>query len=75
MGLKDSLIRLKKDEKISVKREVKKELTKIKNDLKVSKYCVICGEKAQYFIKGSSKGYCRDCAKEYFGTLGHLERV
>jgi hypothetical protein len=74
MGLKESLRELQKNEKLSVRKEVKKELTRIKKTQK--KTCTNCREQdAHYFIKGSLEGYCKDCAQELFGGLGHLERV
>lgn len=79
MGLKESLKELQEKEKeyakISLKREVKKELTKIKNSNTAKKKCVMCGEDAKYSIKGSSDCYCKDCAIEYFGDTKSLKKV
>jgi hypothetical protein len=75
MGLKESLQELQKKERLSVKREVKKELTKIKKDKIREKKCGHCAvETARYFLKGSSVGYCRNCAKELFGELSYLQK-
>jgi len=73
MGLKESLKELQKNEKLSIKREVKKELTRIKREKSHDKKCVHCNiEKGKYFLKGTSDVYCKDCAKELFGTLDNL---
>lgn len=73
MGLRESLKELQKNEKLSIKREVKKELTKLKKEIQRQKKCANCSEKvAKYFLKGISEGYCKECAKELFGTLDHL---
>lgn len=74
MGLRESLKKLQKEEKLSVKREVKKELTKIKNVKKQEKKCIMCNALGDYHVKGSSDFYCRECAKEFFGSLGYLEK-
>ena len=73
MGLKESLRDLRKKERLSVKREVKKELTRLKKTKKKEARC-LCGRKATHFLKGTNHGYCRDCAKEFFGDLAHLEK-
>jgi hypothetical protein len=80
VGLKESLKELQKKEreyeKLSLKREVKKELTKIKRTALASqKKCVMCNESAMYSIKGSNDWFCRDCAIENFGSLGHLKKI
>jgi hypothetical protein len=75
MGIRESLRELREKEKLSVKREVKKEMTKIRKQLSDDKRCMHCNsEKARYYIKGSSDGYCKECAKELFGELGYLSR-
>jgi non-canonical purine NTP pyrophosphatase (RdgB/HAM1 family) len=79
MGLKESLRKLQEqemlDKKLSLKREVKKELTKLKNEKILEKKCSVCGDVANYSIKGSSDWYCKDCAIEYFGDLKHLKKT
>lgn len=79
MGLKESLKKLQEqeraDKKLSLKREVKKELTKLKNEKILEKKCVMCGDTAKYSIKGSSDWYCKDCAIEYFGDVKHLKKT
>ena len=79
MGLKEAFQELHRQEqqKISVKREVKKELTKLKKEIqKTASYkCIVCGESASYFIKGTSDAYCKDCAIDCFGDLKHLKRI
>jgi non-canonical purine NTP pyrophosphatase (RdgB/HAM1 family) len=79
MGLKESLKRLQEqellDKKLSLKREVKKELTKLKNKKILEKKCATCGDTAKYSIKGSNDWYCKDCAIEYFGDLKHLKKT
>jgi len=78
MGLKESLKKLQEqellDKKLSLKREVRKELTKLKNEKIQSKKCVMCGDDANYSIKGSNDWYCKDCAAEYFGDLKNLKK-
>ena len=75
MGLKESLKELQKNEKLSIKREVKKELTRLKREKLLEKKCVICNsENAKYYLKGSTKGYCKECALEHFSDLKCLER-
>ncbi|MGV8086850.1 MAG: non-canonical purine NTP pyrophosphatase [Candidatus Woesearchaeota archaeon] len=78
MGLKESLRRLqeqeKLDKKLSLKREIKKELTKLKNEKILEKKCTICNDAARYSIKGSSDWYCKECAIEYFGDIKHLKK-
>jgi inosine triphosphate pyrophosphatase len=78
MGLKESLRKLQEDErrdkKLSLKREVKKEFTKLKNEKILEKKCSVCGDAAKYSIKGSSDWYCKDCAIEYFGDVKHLKK-
>jgi putative hydrolase of HD superfamily len=79
MGLKESLMELQEKEKryakISIRREVKKELAKIKKVRPKENKCIMCGEKAEYSIKGSNDWYCKDCAIEYFGDLDNLEKL
>jgi hypothetical protein len=79
MGLKESLKKLQeaelRDKNLSLKREVKKELTKLKNEKILEKKCIICSHNANYSIKGSSDWYCKDCAIEYFGDLKHLKKT
>ena len=79
MGLKESLKRLveqeRADKKLSLKREVKKELTKIKNEKILDKKCMMCGSTARYSIKGSNDWYCKDCAVEYFGDVKSLKKI
>ena len=75
MGIRESLRELREKEKLSVKREVKKELTKLKKDRLKGKKCAACKlENARYFLKGSNEGYCRACAIEYFGELAYLKK-
>ena len=78
MGLKESLRKLQEqerlDKKLSLKREVKKELTKLKNEKILDKKCIMCGDSAKYSIKGSNDWYCKDCAVEYFGDIKHLKK-
>jgi non-canonical purine NTP pyrophosphatase (RdgB/HAM1 family) len=78
MGLKESLKILqeqeKLDKKISLKREVKKELTRLKNEKILEKKCVMCNDAAKYSIKGSNEWYCKSCAIEYFGDIKHLKK-
>lgn len=78
MGLKESLRKLQEqeqlDKKLSLKREVKKELTKLKNEKISEKKCIECGGAAKYSIKGSNDWYCKECALEYFGDLKNLKK-
>lgn len=71
MGLKESLIELQKKENISVKKEVKKELAKIK---KTTTKCILCSNTAKYFLKGTTKGYCKECAEDNFADLKCLQK-
>jgi len=41
----------------------------------MGKRCIICGEDAQYSIKGTSDFYCEPCAKEHFDDLEVLVSV
>lgn len=79
MGLKESLKKLQEqerlDKRLSVKREVKKELTKLKNKKILEKRCIMCTDAAKYSIKGSNDWYCKECAIEYFGDLKNLKRA
>ncbi len=78
MGLRESLKKLQEqerlDKKLSLKREVKKELTKLKNEKILDKKCVMCDDVAKYSIKGSNEWYCKECATEYFGDVKHLKK-
>ncbi|GIU69901.1 MAG: hypothetical protein KatS3mg002_1137 [Candidatus Woesearchaeota archaeon] len=73
MTLKDSLKELEIKEKINLKREVKKELTKIKKEKKYK--CIICMEESDYYLKGTNDYYCKKCALEHFSNLGHLKKI
>ncbi|MGV8141188.1 MAG: non-canonical purine NTP pyrophosphatase [Candidatus Woesearchaeota archaeon] len=79
MGIKESLKKLQEqeqlDKRLSLKREVKKELTKLKREKISAKKCIECGETAKYSIKGSSDWYCKGCAIEYFGDLKNLKKT
>ncbi|MEM4711118.1 MAG: hypothetical protein QXL18_04165 [Candidatus Woesearchaeota archaeon] len=75
MSLKDSLKKLNEQEKINLKREIKKELTKIKNENKKNKKCIICFEDAKYSLKGTNNYYCKDCALENFSDLKLLKKI
>lgn len=37
--------------------------------------CTICGEKAEYLVKGTSDYYCQECAEEYFADIKMLQTV
>lgn len=41
----------------------------------MAKKCIICGEEANFCIKGSNETYCEDCAKEHFNDLSFLQKV
>ena len=41
----------------------------------MAKKCIVCGDKAEYFIQDSSEYYCRECAEEHFGDLGLLREI
>jgi len=79
MGLRESLKKLQEEERrdknLSLKREVKKELTKLKNEKILEKKCIMCGAIAKYSIKDSNDWYCKDCAIEYFGDLKNLKKT
>jgi inosine triphosphate pyrophosphatase len=78
MGLKESLKKLQEDQerdrKLSLKHEVEKELSSLKNDKIIVKKCIMCSNDAKYSIKGSSDCYCKNCAIECFGDLKSLKR-
>jgi len=75
MGLKESLMELQEKERLSVKREVKKELTKIKKETKKDKKCIICGDGAKYLLKGTLNAYCKECALEHFSDIAYLKKI
>lgn len=80
MGLKESLIELQEKErlnkKLSLKREINKELNRIKKEKSSLKKCINCNKNiAKYYIKGTLEFYCKDCAKELFGKLGYLSKL
>lgn len=37
--------------------------------------CTICGEKAEFLVKGTSDYYCEECAQEYFSDVKLLQTV
>lgn len=39
------------------------------------KRCIICGEPAEFGIKGSREFYCKDCAEMQFGDVAMLVKV
>ena len=39
------------------------------------KKCIICGNEAEFHIKGSSESYCKVCAEENFDDLRYLEEI
>jgi hypothetical protein len=41
----------------------------------MGKKCIVCGEPAQYSIKGTSDYYCEECAIENFSDLELLQKV
>ena len=41
----------------------------------MNKKCTICQKPAEYFIKGTEDGYCKDCALDYFADLSYLEKA
>lgn len=41
----------------------------------MAKKCVMCGGAAEYFIKGTADGYCKDCAEENFCDLDCLQKA
>lgn len=41
----------------------------------MQKKCTLCGDPAQYAIKGSTEFYCEECALENFGDLSYLITV
>jgi len=75
MGLRESLKELQEKERLSVKREVKKELTKIKKETTRDKKCIICQDPAKYFLKGTNNAYCKECALDHFSDLGYLKKI
>jgi inosine triphosphate pyrophosphatase len=79
MGIKESLKKLQEqeqlDKRLSLKREVKKELTKLKKEKIRDRKCILCNDTASYSIKGSNEWYCKTCATEYFGDVKHLKKT
>jgi hypothetical protein len=41
----------------------------------LGKKCIICGEEAEFCIKGTSDYYCKGCAEEHFGDINVLQKV
>ncbi|MBD3249899.1 hypothetical protein GF336_07670 [Candidatus Woesearchaeota archaeon] len=41
----------------------------------MQKKCIICGEKAEFFIKDTNTYYCKECAKEHFKDISYLKKV
>jgi hypothetical protein len=41
----------------------------------LGKKCIICGEEAEFCIKGTSDYYCKECAEEHFADLSVLHKV
>jgi hypothetical protein len=41
----------------------------------LGKKCIICGEEAEFSIKGTSDYYCKECAEEHFADLSVLKKV
>lgn len=41
----------------------------------MAKKCIICGNEAEFCIKGSSECYCPGCAEEHFGDVNMLMKV
>jgi hypothetical protein len=34
--------------------------------------CVLCDKEAEFFIKGTNDGYCKECAEDNFGDISYL---
>ncbi len=41
----------------------------------MAKKCILCNSAAEYFIKGTANGYCKDCAEDNFSDLGCLQKA
>lgn len=41
----------------------------------MSKKCIICGEEAEFCVKGTSDYYCEECAEENFSDLTLLQKL
>ncbi len=41
----------------------------------MQKKCIICEEKAEFYIKDTNTYYCKECAKEHFKDISYLKRV
>ncbi|MBW2992146.1 hypothetical protein KY345_02920 [Candidatus Woesearchaeota archaeon] len=41
----------------------------------MGKKCIICGEEAEFCIKGTSDYYCKECAEESFNDISMLKNV
>ena len=39
------------------------------------KKCMLCDNSAEYFIKGCSETYCKECAQEQFQDLDYLQKI
>ena len=39
------------------------------------KKCTLCEEEAEYFIKGTSDGYCKTCGEDNFSDLSCLQNA
>lgn len=41
----------------------------------MAKKCMLCDSDAEYYIKGCSETYCKECALEQFHDLDYLQKI
>lgn len=41
----------------------------------MAKKCILCDKEAEYFIKGTTGGYCKNCAEDNFSDLECLQKA
>jgi hypothetical protein len=61
--------------RLSIKRKIR-QAEKIFSEKISVKRCLICGENAEYCMRGiPGNAYCRGCAQDYFKLLSYLEKL
>ena len=76
MGIKESLQKLKEQEELYERMDLKKEVSKIlaKKSITIKK-CVVCHDPAEYSIKGTNEFYCKECAIDSFGSTKYVKKI
>lgn len=39
------------------------------------KKCILCDKEAEYVMKGTNDGYCKECAEDNFGDVSYLVKA